>query len=180
MVAPAASPVAVGSVAPGLILRLSAILRVKPILSKYSTVVSNAAPPAPASVSPAGRLMPRLTSVVGSEAVRNGEICTGTRLVWLSRVIAPVSVPSASVGQPSNARPLPRITPSSTRSCQSAPYASRRALSVCFQACGVVSSWSRAKTAQNSLPKRSGRDPAHCIILIKAAPDVSTEWRSRR
>ena len=40
------------------------------------------------SVSDAGRLIPSVISVVGSDTVRKGEICTGCRLVGLSRVPA--------------------------------------------------------------------------------------------
>ncbi len=79
-------------------------------------VVSKGLPAAPASVSEAGRLRPRFIIVVGSDAVRKGEICTGSRLVGLSRVTADSRLPSASVGQPSSASPL-RVTrkPASSR-----------------------------------------------------------------
>ena len=74
-------------------------------------------------------------------------------------------------------QPLPRTVGALRDSFvdQSTPKVRARVACVYLRECGVVSSCSFSKVAQKSLPKRSGREPAHWKSLVTAAPEDSTD-----
>jgi hypothetical protein len=76
--------------------------------------------------------------------------------------------------------PLPKISPSSMRRRQSGPNDLAMARSVWRHEWGRARSWRAPNTEQNGCPNRSGRDPAHCMSLMTAAPLRSTHPRHIR